>query len=116
MLRVARVYDCGGVTNDVDQSSNPLIRQLVADGRARPDRLHIGLDVTTDCALVGADGAPSKRLFAIGPLTRGTFFEIEAVPDIRVQAAGLAVRLAAPAAWHHELARFDPAASIGPLL
>ena len=28
VLRVARVYDCGGVTNDVDQSTNPLIRQV----------------------------------------------------------------------------------------
>ena len=35
----------------------------------------------------------AERLFAIGPLTRGTFFEIEAIPDIRVQAAELAERL-----------------------
>ncbi|WP_280173935.1 hypothetical protein [Devosia enhydra] len=31
--------------------------------------------------------------FALGPLTRGTFFEIEAMPDIRVQASLLAERL-----------------------
>ena len=89
MASVARVYDCGGVTVDVEQSSNPLIRALLARGAARPDRLHIGLDVTAGTQVVAADGTASDRLYALGPLTRGTFFEIDAIPDIRVQAAGL---------------------------
>lgn len=89
-LEVARVYDCGGVTVDIFKSSNPVIQELVASGRARPDPLHIGLDVTPGCAVVGADGRPSRRLFAIGPLTRSQFFEIESVPEIRVQAEMLA--------------------------
>jgi uncharacterized NAD(P)/FAD-binding protein YdhS len=49
--------------------------------------------VTEGCAIVKADGQPSERLFAIGPLTRGAFFEIEAIPDIRVQCAMLARNL-----------------------
>ena len=89
-LSIGRVYDCGGVTVDVEQSSNPLIRSLLERGTARADRLHIGLDVTTGTEVVARDGAASDRLYALGPLTRGTFFEIEAIPDIRVQAAGLA--------------------------
>lgn len=92
-IHVARVYDCGGVSVDVGQSSNPVVRQLIADGTARPDRLHIGLDVTEACEVISADGVAAERLFAIGPLTRGTFFEIEAIPDIRVQCAELAERL-----------------------
>jgi len=92
-FRVARVYDCGGVSVDVEQSSNPVIRQLLAQGAARPDRMHIGLDVTEMGEVVSADGVPAERLFAIGPLTRGAFFEIEAIPDIRVQCAELAERL-----------------------
>lgn len=92
-FRIARVYDCGGVSVDVEQSSNPVVRQLIALGTARPDPLHIGLDVTESCEVVSTDGTPSERLFAIGPLTRGTFFEIEAIPDIRVQCAELAGRL-----------------------
>jgi len=90
---VARVYDCGGVSVDVEHSSNPVVQGLIGHGHARPDRLHIGLDVTRDCQVVDRTGRPSSRLFAIGPLTRGTFFEIEAIPDIRVQCAGLADRL-----------------------
>ena len=92
-LDVARVYDCGGVSVDVGASSNPVIRDLVATGRARPDSLHIGLDVSDDCAVIDANGAVSSRLLVAGPLTRGKFFEIEAIPDIRVQCARIAKRL-----------------------
>jgi uncharacterized NAD(P)/FAD-binding protein YdhS len=44
--------------------------------------------------VVRADGAPSQRLFAIGPLTRAAFWEIIAIPDIRNQCAALADQLA----------------------
>jgi uncharacterized NAD(P)/FAD-binding protein YdhS len=42
---------------------------------------------------VGADGQPSDTLSVIGPVTRGTFWESVAVPDIRTQAARVAERL-----------------------
>jgi uncharacterized NAD(P)/FAD-binding protein YdhS len=94
-LDVARVYDCGGVTVDVETSSNPAIRDLIAQGAGRPDPLHIGLDVDENCVIIDAAGQASPRLIAVGPLTRGRFFEIEAVPDIRRQCAGIARRLLA---------------------
>lgn len=84
-IDVVRLYDCGGVSLDVETSANPLLRHLVRSGAARPDPMRIGLDVDEHCRLVGADGAPSARLRAVGPLTRGRYFEIEAIPDIRVQ-------------------------------
>ena len=43
--------------------------------------------------VVADDGAPNDRLFALGPMTRGAFWEIVAVPDIRTQAWTLARRL-----------------------
>jgi uncharacterized NAD(P)/FAD-binding protein YdhS len=92
-LDVARVYDCGGVSVDVESSSNPVIRDLIGRGLARPDALHIGLDVTPDCFVVDRDGTPSRHLIAIGPLTRGQFFEIEAIPDIRRQCATVAAHV-----------------------
>jgi len=95
LREVARVYDCGGITLDVQTSSNPAILSLLAQGLARPDDRRIGLDVTTDLHVVDAAGNPSPRLYAVGPLTRGKFFEIEAVPDIRRQVADLADRLVA---------------------
>lgn len=93
-LHVARVYDCTGVARNVATGSNPAIRSLTDRGLARPDPLRLGLDVTEDCAVIDAGGNASAKIFAAGPLTRGAFFEIEAVPDIRVQCARLAVRLA----------------------
>jgi uncharacterized NAD(P)/FAD-binding protein YdhS len=94
-IDVSRVYDCGGVSVDVLSSSNPVIRDLVANGRARPDLLHIGLDVDENCAVVDQDGRATDRLLVLGPLTRGRFFEIEAIPDIRMQAANMAARILA---------------------
>jgi uncharacterized NAD(P)/FAD-binding protein YdhS len=37
---------------------------------------------------------PATDLYAVGPLTRGAFWEITAVPDIRHQVWALARRLA----------------------
>jgi len=92
---VARVYDCGGVSVDVRASANPLIRQLVQSGAARPDEMHIGLDVDPNCAVVASEGRVSQRVRVVGPLTRGRYFEIEAVPDIRLQCAAIANSLLA---------------------
>jgi uncharacterized NAD(P)/FAD-binding protein YdhS len=40
--------------------------------------------------VLAGDGKASDRIFAAGPLTRGTFFEIDAIPEIRLQCAALA--------------------------
>jgi uncharacterized NAD(P)/FAD-binding protein YdhS len=40
-------------------------------------------------------GATSGRLFALGPLTKGVFWGITAVPDIRRQCTAMAEHLAA---------------------
>jgi uncharacterized NAD(P)/FAD-binding protein YdhS len=69
------------------------VRSLFDQGLARPDPLRIGIDVGPDCAIVRADGVPSQRLFAVGPLTRAAFWEIIAIPDIRNQCADLADHL-----------------------
>ena len=92
-LAVARIYDCTGIVRDLASGSLTVLRSLIERGLARPDPLGLGLDVAQDCAVIDATGAASDRIFALGPLTRGALFEIEAVPDIRVQAALLAERL-----------------------
>src|SRR5262245_56302646 len=97
-LRVARIYDCTGITSDLAVGTNPVVRSLIDRGLARPDPLHIGLDVTDGCAILNANGHASERLYAVGPLTRGAFFEIDAIPDIRVQCSVLAKKLNARAA------------------
>ena len=70
-----------------------MLRSLLRDGLIRPDPIGIGLDVTVDCAVIGRAVTASERIFAVGPLTRGRFWESTAIPDIRMQCAALARRL-----------------------
>lgn len=89
-----RVVDCRGPRNEVDERL-PLHAQMVGDGQLRPDILDQGLDVSLGEALIGRGGTPSRRLFALGPPTRGRYTEIVAIPDIRIQAAAVADGLVA---------------------
>jgi uncharacterized NAD(P)/FAD-binding protein YdhS len=93
-LKVGRVINCAGPESDFGRIRDPLVRRLLDKGLVRPDPLSLGLDVTRNCALLDRDGAISRRLFAVGPVTKGTFWEMTAVPDIRQQAEFLAVQLA----------------------
>ena len=92
-LQVGMIVDCTGIVKDPRATGNPLIRSLFEQGLARTDTLHIGVDIADDCAVVNRNGIPSRRLFAVGPLTRAAFWEIVAVPDIRNQCMALANRL-----------------------
>ncbi len=94
-LRVARIINCTGPEMDISRSGDPLLTALLASGRLRLDRLRIGLDVDPACAAIDVEGRVSESLSVIGPVTRGTFWECVAVPDIRVQADRIAKRLAA---------------------
>jgi uncharacterized NAD(P)/FAD-binding protein YdhS len=93
-LRVARVVNCSGPGGDVDQIADPLLRQLLDAGTIRPAPLRLGLDVTDACALRDRNGLVTGRLYAVGPVTRGAFWEITSVPDIREQCDALAGRIA----------------------
>lgn len=83
--RFGYVFNCTGPLHDIGRTRDPLLRQLLDDGLAEPDRLGIGLEV---------DGRsrvhPARRLWALGALTKGRYWEIIAVPDIRTQAAAVA--------------------------
>ena len=93
-LRVARVINCSGPGADYDRIAHPLVRSLLGDGTVRPDPLRLGLDVTSTCALLHRSGSISRRLFAVGPVTKAAFWEMTAVPDIRRQCEVLAQHLA----------------------
>jgi uncharacterized NAD(P)/FAD-binding protein YdhS len=93
-LRVARVINCSGPAADYERIADPMVRSLLRQGLVRPDPLRLGLDTTANCALRAADGAVSRQLFAVGPLTRSTFWEMTAVPDIRRQCEFLAAHIA----------------------
>ena len=63
------------------------MRSLLDGGLVKPDHLGIGVEISDDCR-AGPD------LWAMGPLTKGRYWEIIAVPDIREQAAEVAEDIA----------------------
>ena len=93
-LPIRRVINCTGPLGQLADATDPLLQGLLADGLARADPTGLGLDVDSESRLIGADGVANPRLFALGPLTRGAFWEIVAVPDIRQQVWRVARALA----------------------
>lgn len=93
-LAVGAIVNCSGPGGDITRSGDALLRSLLADGLARPDALGLGLDVDRMLRLRSRQGSPQDRIYAIGPLTRGCFWECTAVPEIRQQARRLADLLA----------------------
>jgi uncharacterized NAD(P)/FAD-binding protein YdhS len=89
-FEVSRIISCKGVHSVGREHANPLLASLFAEGSARMDALGVGVDVDDNCALVDRQGRASRRLFAIGPMSQAAFWEIIAVPDIRLQTAQLA--------------------------
>ena len=93
-MRVGRIINCTGPAGDLTKAKSPLLRDLLLRGLARPDFCNLGLDVDPYCRVIDVDGKVQTQLLAVGPLSRGAFWEITAVPDIRVQAAQVAKQLA----------------------
>ncbi|MBV8970772.1 MAG: FAD/NAD(P)-binding protein [Sphingomonadaceae bacterium] len=93
-LHVRRIVNCTGPQGDLARSTEPALKSLIESGHARADAQRLGLDVDAQSRLVGANGQAHPRLFALGPMTRGAFWEIVAVPDIRTQVWTVARRLA----------------------
>jgi uncharacterized NAD(P)/FAD-binding protein YdhS len=89
-LHVDRIVDCRQMGAAPLKAANPALRSLIDQGLARPDPLRIGIDVTPQSAIINRAGAPSQRLFAVGPLTRSAYWEIIAIPDIAKQCMALA--------------------------
>ncbi|MBL9087125.1 MAG: FAD/NAD(P)-binding protein [Planctomycetia bacterium] len=93
-LEVARVVNATGTSLDLRRPTEPLFADLAAAGAYRADPLGLGLATADDGAVLYAAGRAHDALFAIGPLRMGDRWESTAVPELRVQAAALAARLA----------------------
>ena len=86
-LDAAAVVNCTGPSGDLTRVDDPLLRGLADEGLIRADACRLGLDVGADGRLIATDGSANLDLYAVGPITRGAFWEITSAPDIRVQAA-----------------------------
>jgi uncharacterized NAD(P)/FAD-binding protein YdhS len=107
------VVNCTGPTGQLARSPDRLVADLVRQGLIRADRHDLGLEVDVQGRLISAGGRPSPTLFSIGPVTRGAFWEITSVPDIRVQAVTLAREVCASLAAAQALSASGAAAGAG---
>src|SRR5262249_14876713 len=77
------VINCTGPLHAIERTGDTLLRDLLDIGAVRPDHLNIGLEVDEH-------SRAGNRLWALGPLTKGRYWEMIAVPDIRGQATAVA--------------------------
>ena len=80
-------FNCTGPLGVMARTRNPLLEQMLGNRSVGVDRLGMGLEV--DERDRAGDG-----VWALGPLTKGKYWEIIAVPDIRGQAAAVAADIA----------------------
>lgn len=87
-LQADRIVVCTGPTGRADR--DPLGRLLLARGQAQEGPLGLGLLVDPQTGhLLDADGQCVPNVTTVGPPRRGVLWESTAMPEIRVQAAGI---------------------------
>lgn len=96
-LTIQHAVNCVGPGGDITGTRDPLLRGLLEAGLTRPDPLRLGLETDRQARLLDIEGRVVPGLYAMGPIMRGTLWEITAVPDIRVQAQKLAGAILAAA-------------------
>jgi uncharacterized NAD(P)/FAD-binding protein YdhS len=97
---VSRIINCTGPDYRPAQSNDVLVQSLLASGLIAPDPLELGIRVTADSEVVGADGRIVKGLYYIGPWLRARDWEATAVPELREHARRLAERLSGATLGH----------------
>lgn len=85
--RFAAVFNCTGPLGALVRTQNPILRQMIGEGLVEVDALGIGLAVDE------RDRA-GEGVWALGPLTKGRYWEIIAVPDIAGQVEAVAADIA----------------------
>jgi uncharacterized NAD(P)/FAD-binding protein YdhS len=90
------VFNCTGPHSNFKRISDPLVQQLLTEGIIQTDPLNLGLNASPEGRIIHNDGTVSQKLFTLGPSLKGILGESTAVPEIRVQAEGIAKMLLAP--------------------
>ncbi len=90
VLSAGWVINCTGPNESYRNSKSVLFQNLFDRGLVQADEVDMGIRVESRFQLVDGGGYPSSNLYAIGPLLKGSFWETTAVPELRVQAQGVA--------------------------
>ncbi|MBX5301552.1 FAD-dependent pyridine nucleotide-disulfide oxidoreductase [Rhizobium sp. NLR12b] len=88
------VINCTGMER-AGISHSPLLKEMSRSQLIAADPLGLGIQVDAASEVIGPSRISPVRLFAVGALTAGQFWEITAVPDIRVQAKAVVEEIVA---------------------
>ncbi|WP_073758099.1 FAD/NAD(P)-binding protein [Streptomyces sp. CB02923] len=89
-VEVGAVVNCTGSQPDPSAVDDPLLRDLLESGRARPHPTGLGFDILDDGRLRDGRTDTAASIWTIGALRRGELLESTAIPEIRVQADEIA--------------------------
>lgn len=84
-IGVDHLINCTGPQSDSRRIEHPLLVNLLDQGMASWDGLHMGLRCTAQGAVIDLAGRTSNDLHLIGPMCKATLWECTAVPEIREQ-------------------------------
>jgi len=87
--RFTVAINCTGPLHAITHTTDGVLRSLLDEGLATPDALGIGIALDDQARVIG-----SNRIWAMGSLGKARYWEITAVPDLRVQADQVAEAIA----------------------
>ena len=93
-LKADWIVNCTGLER-AGISHSPLLREMLKQRLIEADQLGLGIAVDPQSRVLRG-GTSDPTTYAVGALTAGQFWEITAVPDIRVQARKVASSIVAP--------------------
>jgi uncharacterized NAD(P)/FAD-binding protein YdhS len=92
---VRYVLSCTGPQGDYRKLNDPLVQHLLARNLLAPDPLGMGANTAEGGLLCNQAGNVINNLYTLGSTQKGRLYETIAVPELRSQAADLAIRLLA---------------------
>lgn len=87
------VINCTGPNPDPSRSDSAFLRSGLEGGLLAVDASGVGLAVDAQSHTLRSDGSANERILALGPVTKGRFAEVVAVPQITVHLQALIGRL-----------------------
>jgi len=88
-LAATAVINCTGPCHDVTRNDDPLLKNLLAHGIAKPGPHNLGVACEQDGRLISAT-TTHPPVWTLGPLRLGQLLETTAIPEIREQALAVA--------------------------
>ena len=90
---VQAVVNCTGPTTAAGDPNDSLLSTLLRAGTVASDDLGLGLAFDSQSRLIDTSGTAATRLHYVGPMLKASRWEAVAVPELRVHARDVALRV-----------------------